>query len=231
MYDADKEFDRLSELLDETRDFLFHQEFDFNDLANRTIKILNTVDFTSNLVSYLKKDTDFFSAPASTRFHSSFLGGLNLHSLSVMVRLIEKCLSPSMWNSGFRGFTYNNIVIASLMHDLCKANFYVEVKKWRKDERGKWESYSGWDVDDKYPYGHGEKSVMILNKFYESNPVVDIAIRWHMGPFTTNNPYDFTNACNAHPMVTLLHTADMESTYIYEVKSFKLNGSNPTVYN
>jgi hypothetical protein len=217
----DKE--KLQSVAEDLEQFLFTTEFHVKDLERETIKLLKSVKDTNALTEYLVQDTDFFTAPASTRFHSNFVGGLALHSMSVTLRLIENVLSITKELQNFNHITYDNVIISALMHDICKTNFYVEVPKWRKDSRGKWESYSGWDVKDQLPIGHGDKSVLILSKYWESNPVVDLAIRWHMGPFTTNNPQDFSNAANAHPLVTLLHTSDFESTYIYEVKSFTLN--------
>ena len=35
------------------------------------------------LIEWLEKETDFFSAPASTKYHLNYEGGLLVHSLNV----------------------------------------------------------------------------------------------------------------------------------------------------
>ena len=223
------------------KDFIFNQNFDIAQLQSKVCHILQYVDDTDDLIQYLIKETDFFEAPASTRYHSNFQGGLAYHSLCVLYNLLRLNINPSddedtidirddlrsttngnesLWIS------LNDIIISALCHDLCKTNFYIPVQKWRKDDRGKWESYTTWGIDDKFPLGHGDKSVVLLSKHFNSNKVIDTAIRWHMGAFSTNNYQDFATACNYHPLVALLHSADFISTYVTEAETFNCRSIN-----
>ena len=96
--------------------------------------------------------TDFFTAPASTRFHAAYEGGLLDHSMNVYNVLISKHFDPA--SDDIESFT-----IVSLLHDLCKAGFYKTELRNRKNDRGEWEKVPVYTVDDQFPYGHGEKSL------------------------------------------------------------------------
>ena len=223
------------ELYNEIHNFIFETSFDIPQLQSEICHILQYVEDTDDLIQYLIKETDFFEAPASTKYHSNFSGGLAYHSLCVLFNLLRLTINPHDDEDSFGErddlkslYTANNsteiterqIIISALCHDLCKTNFYVPVQKWRKDDKGKWESYTTWGIDDKFPCGHGDKSVILLSKHFNSDKVIDTAIRWHMGAFSTNNYQDFANACNYHPLVALLHSADFLSTYVTEAEKF-----------
>ena len=168
------------------------------------------------LIEYLKEGSDFFEAPASTKHHCAYVGGLAEHSLNVYNTLmrIGGLLTPDHPN--------DQIIITALLHDVCKTNYYVQEPAWRKDNRGKWESYTRWGVNDLLPLGHGEKSLYIISKFIELSDAEAAAIRWHMGAWTegVTSGYSIGKAYNAavdkYPLVTLLATADNLATHLVE---------------
>lgn len=169
-----------------------------------------------NMVEFLGHGSDFFTAPASTRYHLAHPGGLAEHSLSVYDTLLKlDAMLDTM-------IPLDQIAITALLHDVCKTDYYIEVKKWRKDEHGKWESYIAWGVDDKLPLGHGEKSMFIISKYIQLSDEEAAAIRWHMLAFDPgihfNYPsgYAFRAAADKYPLVTLLFTADYLSSQLVE---------------
>lgn len=195
------------------------------DKKNQILEILKTNlrgDGKEDLLYYLEKGTDFFTAPSSTVFHSSEEGGLAVHSLHVYELLKEKNerygleISPA------------SVAICGLLHDVCKTNYYAREKKWRKID-GKWVEEEVWVVDDKFPVGHGEKSVAILQRFIKLTDDEIIAIRWHMAAFDAgihfNYPsgYPFRLATKRVPLLTALITADMEASNILEADDYNPN--------
>lgn len=160
------------------------------------------------LIRHLEYSTDFFVAPASTKHHGVHLGGLAEHSLrvyDVLVRLDREFDT--------RCHDHHMVTVA-LLHDLCKANYYVVESRWRKDPHGKWESYNAWTVKDQLPLGHGEKSLHIVNKFLGLDEEEALAIRWHMGAWTAGATTDhgassaLNTATDKYPLVPLLQMAD-----------------------
>lgn len=168
------------------------------------------------MIEYLEEGSDFFEAPASTRHHCAYVGGLAEHSLNVYNTLmrIDGVIAPD--------HPHEQVIITALLHDVCKTNFYVQEPAWRKDDRGKWESYTRWGVNDMLPLGHGEKSLYIINKFIQLSDAEAAAIRWHMGAWTegVTSGYSIGKAYNAavdkYPLVTLLATADNLATHLIE---------------
>lgn len=156
------------------------------------------------LIDFLEK-TDFFTAPASTRFHSSYEGGLLQHSLNVY-----DCLAglgtttgdvQEFQTAGMRldSIPQESIIIVALLHDLCKTNFYATEMRWRKDANQKWEQYPVYTVNDRNPYGHGEKSVMMASEFIHLTMEERYAIRWHMGMSEANIHPDILPGCREIP--------------------------------
>ena len=151
--------------------------------------------------------SDFFTAPASTRYHSAKEGGLVEHSVKVYKRLIE--LVP-------KGLYDNEtLAIIALFHDICKCNYYSVDYRNRKNEKGQWEKVPYYKVDDRLPYGHGEKSVLLIQSagielsLYES-----LAIRWHMGAYEGERSWGtLSEAFTDNPRIMYLHFADMIATY------------------
>ncbi len=170
--------------------------------------------------------TDFFEAPASTRFHLSRPGGLVEHSLHVYDRLL-KLYTFEKTEPGQPGTYFpmaeelETIAICGLLHDICKANFYAVEMRNRKNELGQWEKYPFYVGNDQLPYGHGEKSVYIISGFMRLTREEAMAIRWHMG-FSDNDfkagGFSVGNAFEKFPLALLTHMADLQATYLDERK-------------
>ena len=174
--------------------------------------------------SWLGWTTDFFEAPASTRFHLSHPGGLVEHSIHVYHRLHDLFVSErqNRENEPFIELSDSEeetIAICGLLHDICKANFYAVEMRNRKNEQGQWEKYPFYVVNDQLPYGHGEKSVYIISGFMKLTREEAMAIRWHMG-FSDNDfragGFSVGNAFEKFPLALLTHMADLQATYLDE---------------
>lgn len=182
-------------------------------------------DGIDSLIEFIRK-SDFYTAPASTRFHSCHEGGLLEHTLNVYDRLVER-YKDELWHDKINGKP-ENIIISALLHDLCKCYFYVTEYKNKKvysetgaksDSNGRfdWVSVPGFTVEDKIPYGHGEKSVMMVEEFIKLEPIERYAIRWHMGFTEPKENYNTLSAAiRKYPLVLALHLSDLESTYLME---------------
>lgn len=161
-------------------------------------------------------ESDFFRAPASTKFHLSVAGGLALHSWNVY-----KALEP-IAAKHVPGVDPDSIVVCGLLHDICKANFYKPEMRNRKNDRGQWESYACYGIEDKDPLGHGEKSVIILQRFIRLTDEEALAIRWHMGAWEAES-YSEKQALNAaidkSPLTRALILADTFSTFFMETNT------------
>lgn len=170
------------------------------------------------LLNYLNK-TDFFNAPASTRFHLSRVGGLVEHSIHVYERLKWLCEQESLRNDAFEMPSDETIAICGLLHDLCKVNFYDIELRNKKNEQGEWEKVPFYTVNDQLPYGHGEKSVYIISGFMKLTRDEAMAIRWHMGYSDTDfkgGGYSVGNAFDKFPLAALTHIADVMASHIDE---------------
>jgi hypothetical protein len=154
--------------------------------------------------------TDFFDAPASTKYHGAKKSGLLEHSAGVYIRMKQLNLLLELH------FNNESIILTSLLHDLCKANFYNTEMRNRKNEAGQWEKYPCYIVDDQLPYGHGEKSVFLISKFIDLSNEEAMAIRWHMG-FSTTESYADKQALSAamekYPLILALQMADQAATF------------------
>ena len=175
----------------------------------RFIDILKTQANDRNinsLISYLENQTDFFDAPASTKFHLSERGGLLQHSLNVYDALSALCAIFD------ESISQSSIAITALLHDLCKANFYKQEMKNVKTSLG-WTTQPVYVVNDELPLGHGEKSViMILNAGIKLTDEEMLAIRWHMSGFDNavkGGEYALSNAYSHSKLVALLQAADI----------------------
>lgn len=169
------------------------------------------------LMEFVEK-SDFYTAPSSTRFHGSYEGGLLQHSLNVFERLMVKKDCEPFWKERLANVSEESIAITALFHDLCKTYFYtVEMRNKKVD--GKWIQVPAYTVDDKIPYGHGEKSVMMIEEYIKLLPVERYAIRWHMGPYSgTNDWMTLGSAMEKYPLILALFEADMEATHILETE-------------
>ncbi len=176
-----------------------------------------TREGADKLLEYLKSPaSDFFTAPASTRFHGSCEGGLLAHSLNVY-----ECLTDYMARERVRT-TYGlqcseeTAAIVSLLHDVCKINCYRKGTRNVKDKNGVWQSVPTYEFYDDMPYGHGEKSVYIINGFMRLTREEAFAIRYHMGFSGEENVRNVGAAFEKYPLAFALSTADMEATYFLE---------------
>ncbi len=169
------------------------------------------------LLDFLQK-SDFFTAPASTRYHGACEGGLLAHSLNVYDCLVDILNRPRM--KELYGVEYNNesIAISALMHDICKVNFYKTSFRNVKDENGKWNSVPYYTIEDNLPYGHGEKSVYIVSGFMRLTRDEAFAIRYHMGFSGTEDPGNVGRALEMFPLAYALCCADMEAAFLMEGK-------------
>lgn len=178
---------------------------------------------SDKLLAWLET-TDFFEAPASTRFHLSRPGGLVEHSVHVYERLRALFIAEKERADLCAGITSQEeetIAICGLLHDVCKANFYTVEMRNRKNEQGQWEKYPFYVVDDQLPYGHGEKSVYIISGFMKLTREEAMAIRWHMGFSDTDfrgGGFSVGNAFGKFPLAVLTHIADLQATYLDEAE-------------
>lgn len=188
------------------------------DNRERFISICKAIDRQGieELLHWLD-GTDFYTCPASTRYHGAYAGGLLEHSLNVYGEL-KRLLSvyPEVKVSE------DSVAIASLFHDLCKVNFYTTEKRNRKNESGQWERYDSYAVKEKFCYGgHGSKSVFLVQHFLQLTPEEAVAINCHMGAWDGNK--DVGNVYEQFPFAWLLHVADEASSYLRESNYAKKN--------
>jgi len=160
--------------------------------------------------------TDFFTAPASTRYHGSFEGGLAAHSLNVYRCLKDYLERESAKNLYGMNYSSETVAVTALLHDLCKINFYSTDYRNTKNERGEWVKVPYYTVDDKLPYGHGEKSVYIISGFMRLSREEAFAIRYHMGFSGIEEKNVIGSVFEKFPLAFALCTADMEAAYFLE---------------
>ena len=172
------------------------------------------------VIEYIRR-TDFYNAPASAKYHSNYETGLLDHSLMVY-NLAEaffdkmKIIDPELAVS----IPEESIIVSSLLHDVCKICFYRKTIKWKKNEHNDWIQYDGYEIEDSFPIGHGEKSVIMLLKLgLDINPCEMLAIRYHMGFWGESNTefkIAMKSAIKMCPLVVLLQQADCAATMMFE---------------
>ena len=176
------------------------------------------------LLDYLTSSAcDFFTAPASTRFHLSCEGGLLRHSLNVYHCLKDYLEREKIKNEYGLAYTDESIAIVSLLHDVCKTNVYKQGWRNVKDDNGVWQKVPTYEYDDTLPYGHGEKSVYIVSGYMKLTREEAFAIRYHMG-FSYGGEEEKRNVGKAfemYPLAAALSIADMEATFFIESKENK----------
>ena len=157
--------------------------------------------------------TDFFTAPASTKYHCACQNGLVMHSVSVYQVMMEKHFAEGEDSR-------ESFALCGLLHDLCKANYYkVSTRNVKNDQTGQWEKTPYYAVEDQFPYGHGEKSVFLIERFIRLKPAEAAAIRWHMGGFddaVKGGCFALSQAFEKYPLAVKLHLSDLESSYLRE---------------
>ena len=184
---------------------------EFLSIYNENIKR----DGADNFLNYLLK-TDFFTAPASTRFHGSHEGGLLEHSLNVY-HCLKDYLERDRTKQIYRmNYSEETIALCALLHDVCKVNFYKTDYRNAKNERGEWEKVPYYTIDDTLPYGHGEKTVYIISGFMRLTRDEAFAIRYHMGFSGVEDKNSIGKAFEMFPLAFALSVADMEASYYLE---------------
>ena len=172
-------------------------------------------DGADNFLNYLLK-TDFFTAPASTRFHGSHEGGLLEHSLNVY-HCLKDYLERDRTKQLYRmNYSEETIALCALLHDVCKVNFYKTDYRNAKNERGEWEKVPYYTIDDTLPYGHGEKSVYIISGYMRLTRDEAFAIRYHMGFSGNEDAASVGKALEKFPLAFAVSVADMEATFFLE---------------
>ena len=171
------------------------------------IKLLKEINIEGidKLIEFLEA-SDFFEAPASTKFHGAWKGGLMEHSMKVYEIL-----------KGKNGDS-DSVRIIALLHDICKTNFYKVDYRNAKNALGVWEKVPYYAVEDTIPYGHGEKSVMMISEFIKLTPEERYSIRWHMGFTEPKELYNSIGlAYKKYPLALLTHEADLEASYLFDI--------------
>ena len=128
---------------------------EFIEIYEKSIKR----DGADKLLDYLSNRSDFFTAPASTRFHSSYDGGLAQHSINVYRCLVDYLSRERVKELYKLSYSEETVAIVALLHDICKTDVYVKDFRNVKNDQGVWEKVPCYKFEDKLPYGHGEKSV------------------------------------------------------------------------
>ena len=159
---------------------------------------------------------DFFTAPASTRYHLACKGGLMEHSVHVYRRLQKIVAAEYPEDCPYSDET---LAVVGLLHDLCKTHFYgTSMRNVKNEETGVWEKKPYYIVDDKIPLGHGDKSVLLAGKYIELSCQELYAIWHHMG--YSGQDYSAAQAIDhsilKYPMVLALQTADMMASKLLE---------------
>ena len=198
---------------------------DIKEIKEEFVELLRSTgrDGVEDLLEGLE-EMGFFTAPASANHHLNTEGGLVQHSLNtckaaLMVWEGMKTLEPSLERVVGR----DSVIIASLLHDVCKSDIYFRSVKKRKNVLGQWEDSEGYKVSYKnFPMGHGEKSVILLlcNGLEMSDDEM-LAIRWHMGAWGINmNSFEdqrsFDTSQKLYPLVSIIQVADKLAANIME---------------
>lgn len=202
-------------------------------------KLLSSVEREGipKLLEFVRK-SDFYTAPASTRFHLSEEGGLLAHSLHVYDCLAAKKSAP-VWGDVLKDVSNDTIILVSLLHDLCKTYYYAEdyknqktydeekvnaasPREVKKDAKGSyiWETVPCYTVENKYPLGHGCKSVFFILQYIKLSMEEISAINYHMGAYCDSSLWNELGAAyDKWPVTLALHEADMEATHLIEVEN------------
>lgn len=174
-------------------------------------------DGSERLLEWLEK-SDFFIAPASSRRHSAYRGGLCDHSINVYKRLV-RILNYEYGENWHKVVSEESVAVMALLHDVCKVDTYKEDFKNVKDENGQWIKKPYYKIEEELPYGHGEKSVYIISAFMKLTREEALAINWHMGEYdqrVKNGNYSISEVYYKYPICFLLHLADLTATYLDE---------------
>lgn len=176
-------------------------------------------DGADKLLEYLLSEkSDFFTAPASTKYHGDYDMGLVTHSVNVYYCLKDylsraRCLSEYKMN-----YSDETIALVALLHDVCKIKCYHKYLRNVKNEEGVWEQVAAFNFEDPEPFGHGEKSVFLISKFLRLTNEEAYAIRFHMGFSEEGSGRNAGKAFEKYPLALALNVADMEASYFVDDK-------------
>lgn len=185
----------------------------FLDIYKKNI----TRDGADKLLDFLENKSDFFTAPASTRFHGAYEGGLLRHSLNVYECLVQYLVRERVKDTYKLNVSDETAAIVALLHDVCKVNFYtVSYRNSKNEQTGQWEKVPYYSINDTLPYGHGEKSVYMVSGFMRLTREEAMAIRWHMGFSGIEDKNTIGRALEKYPLAFALSIADMEASYFLE---------------
>lgn len=192
-------------------------------------------DGGDKLLEFIRK-SDFYTAPASTKYHLSEEGGLLQHSLNVFHCLMNKVSNPT-WASIITPDKYKTVACVALLHDLCKTYFYDKELKNTKtydpdivasfgghgvkhDAKGDyvWTMTESYTYNNRFPLGHGAKSVFFIQQFIKLSMEEIACIYWHMGAYCDSSQWnELGDAYEKYPLAMALHEADMEASHMLEV--------------
>lgn len=193
-----------------------------SDFKSEFVEIFNDKikrEGSDKLMEWLEK-SDFFSAPASTRFHGAYEGGLCEHSINVYKNLKLLCETVP----GFKEVPEETIAISALLHDVTKVNCYKPDSRNVKNEDGIWERVPCYKFEEKFCFGgHGAKSVFLIERFMKLTLEEAVAIHNHMGAWNVDDKVALGNAYGQYPFAYLLHMADGMATYFDENDKFSKN--------
>lgn len=176
-----------------------------------------TREGSAELLDYLENRSDFFTCPASARYHGAHAGGLCEHSVNVYRCLADYLDRPRAKEVYGLDYSPETVAIAGLLHDVCKVGSYrAGTRNVKNETTGQWEKVPTYFYEDKLPYGHGEKSVYIISGFMRLSREEAMAIRWHMGFSGTEDSRLVGKAFAKYPLAFALSVADMEATYFLE---------------
>lgn len=195
---------------------------DTEELKSKFIKIVKQNvkrEGIDALLDYLNK-TDFYEAPASSKYHSAFRGGLCYHSINTYERFIKN-LENEYGADWQKVISLESATLISLFHDICKVNVYkIDYRNVKED--GVWIQKEYYSHSDPLPYGHGEKSVYIINGFLRLTREEAMAINWHMGGFdmrVKGGFFGIDEVFYSYPTALLFHLSDVQATYLDETKN------------
>lgn len=174
-----------------------------------------------DLIDWFNSDgCDFYYAPASTRYHGAYDGGLLEHSLNVYDCIKYEYDHLKRSNFSIPDIPEDSLIICSLLHDICKVNTYKpDFRNVKDKETGQWHQEPCYIRDPKLPMGHSAKSIYIVQNFIQLNRDEAQAIFWHMGAYDTsayNTNNELSSAYTNNFLAYLLNAADMLATYVCE---------------
>lgn len=176
--------------------------------------------------------TDFFTAPASSKYHLAEEGGLCHHCINVYERL--KMMLQMEYKDNIP-YSDESIAIVALNHDDCKVDFYLPgwknqktydsekvamAERWqvKHDAAGDfiWETIPNYQINEKFVFGHGEKSVYLVMQHMKLTDEEAQAIRYHMSGWAEGEAKEASKVFEKNPLAFWLHVADEASTFIDE---------------